>query len=302
MTAGPHDSPSPCLVPPGLGKTLQTISLLGYLKESRGISGPHLIITPKSTLSNWYNECRRWCPSLVVVKFQGDKATRAKVKEQHFDVEPQFDVCLTTYESVIQEQGAQPGRAPNQTAQPRHPPSKTAPCTVSSACSLHSQARVALPHYRRGAPHQEREVCPIDARPPLHDSLSAAHYRHAAAKRLARTVGDAQLSAARHLRRCAPPLTAAADIACCFCLLCCSGCHPTEPPTTPALAQILIHSTHGSTLGPRAALAAAAATAPRVTLLTFSPNSTRFSALSSSAASRRMWRRTSLQNGRSSSS
>jgi SWI/SNF-related matrix-associated actin-dependent regulator of chromatin subfamily A member 5 len=40
----------------GLGKTLQTISLLGYLKESKGISGPHLIITPKSTLTNWANE------------------------------------------------------------------------------------------------------------------------------------------------------------------------------------------------------------------------------------------------------
>jgi len=37
----------------GLGKTLQTISLLGYLKQSRGVNGPHLVITPKSTLSNW---------------------------------------------------------------------------------------------------------------------------------------------------------------------------------------------------------------------------------------------------------
>ena len=88
----------------GLGKTLQTISLLGYLKESKGISGPHLIITPKSTLTNWANECARWCPSLRVIRFQGDKAARAKVKAEHFDVEPQFDVCLTTYESVIQEQ------------------------------------------------------------------------------------------------------------------------------------------------------------------------------------------------------
>ena len=71
----------------GLGKTLQTISLLGYLKESRAISGPHLVITPKSTLTNWANECARWCPSLKVIKFHGDKATRAKIRADNFDVE-----------------------------------------------------------------------------------------------------------------------------------------------------------------------------------------------------------------------
>ena len=48
----------------GLGKTLQTISLLGYLAEFRGIKGPHLVIVPKSTLHNWMNEFEKWCPSL----------------------------------------------------------------------------------------------------------------------------------------------------------------------------------------------------------------------------------------------
>ena len=37
----------------GLGKTLQTISLLGYLAEQRAITGPHIVIVPKSTLGNW---------------------------------------------------------------------------------------------------------------------------------------------------------------------------------------------------------------------------------------------------------
>jgi SWI/SNF-related matrix-associated actin-dependent regulator of chromatin subfamily A member 5 len=90
----------------GLGKTLQTISLLGYLKEARSIAGPHLIIVPKSTLTNWANECARWCPSLVVIRFQGDKHARAKLREKHFDNAPEFDVCLTTYETVIQEKSA----------------------------------------------------------------------------------------------------------------------------------------------------------------------------------------------------
>ena len=48
----------------GLGKTLQSISLLAYLKESKGIDGPHLVIAPKSTISNWQREVERWCPLL----------------------------------------------------------------------------------------------------------------------------------------------------------------------------------------------------------------------------------------------
>ena len=90
----------------GLGKTLQTISLLGYLKESRGVAGPHLIITPKSTLTNWGNECARWCPSLKVIRYHGDPKTRLKIKEQYFDVKGEFDVCLTTYESAIAEKAS----------------------------------------------------------------------------------------------------------------------------------------------------------------------------------------------------
>ncbi len=34
----------------GLGKTMQSISLLGWLSESSGVTGPHLILVPKSTL------------------------------------------------------------------------------------------------------------------------------------------------------------------------------------------------------------------------------------------------------------
>jgi SWI/SNF-related matrix-associated actin-dependent regulator of chromatin subfamily A member 5 len=52
----------------GLGKTLQTISMLAYLQEARGISGPHIVITPKSTVSNWMRELKRWCPSLRALK------------------------------------------------------------------------------------------------------------------------------------------------------------------------------------------------------------------------------------------
>ena len=60
----------------GLGKTLQTISLLGYLHEYRGIHGPHMVIVPKSTLHNWINEFRKWCPIIRAVKFHGTQEER----------------------------------------------------------------------------------------------------------------------------------------------------------------------------------------------------------------------------------
>lgn len=64
----------------GLGKTLQTISLLGYLQEFRGITGPHMVVAPKSTLGNWMNEIKRFCPVLRAVKFLGNPDERVSVK------------------------------------------------------------------------------------------------------------------------------------------------------------------------------------------------------------------------------
>lgn len=40
----------------GLGKTIQTISLIAYLIEFKSIKRPFLIITPKSTVPNWLKE------------------------------------------------------------------------------------------------------------------------------------------------------------------------------------------------------------------------------------------------------
>ena len=59
----------------GLGKTIQTIGLIAKLRED-GWNGPHLITAPLSTLSNWISEFRKWCPSVPVVLYHGDPATR----------------------------------------------------------------------------------------------------------------------------------------------------------------------------------------------------------------------------------
>ena len=47
------------------GKTLQSISLLAYLHETRGVTGPHICIVPKSVVNNWCRELRKWCPTRV---------------------------------------------------------------------------------------------------------------------------------------------------------------------------------------------------------------------------------------------
>ncbi|RHY03051.1 hypothetical protein DYB36_007935, partial [Aphanomyces astaci] len=90
----------------GLGKTLQTISVLGYFKEFQNISGPHLVLVPKSTLSNWLNEFNRWCPSLRAIKFHGDKVERDRVVDQLLCPglaadKRKFDVCVTTFEMCL---------------------------------------------------------------------------------------------------------------------------------------------------------------------------------------------------------
>jgi len=86
----------------GLGKTLQSISILGYLQHYQKISGPHLIIVPKSTLQNWANEFGRWCPSLRVVMLNGTKDERATFIKDVVN-RGDWDCLLTTYEQVIAE-------------------------------------------------------------------------------------------------------------------------------------------------------------------------------------------------------
>lgn len=86
----------------GLGKTLEAISLLGFLKQyynysyfmfppnEQYIRGPHLILVPKSTLGNWMNEIRTWCPSLRPIKLHGDKEERQAFIKDNINVYRMF--------------------------------------------------------------------------------------------------------------------------------------------------------------------------------------------------------------------
>lgn len=68
-----------CVCVQGLGKTLQTISLLGYMCLMKDVPGPHLIIVPKSTLSNWMAEFKRWCPVMEIICLIGTAEERVSL-------------------------------------------------------------------------------------------------------------------------------------------------------------------------------------------------------------------------------
>lgn len=76
--------------------------------EFKNVRGPHLVIVPKSTLSNWMNEFGRWCPSLRTIRFHGSKEERAEFIEEVLKPtrradERDWDVCVTTYEVTNME-------------------------------------------------------------------------------------------------------------------------------------------------------------------------------------------------------
>lgn len=78
----------------GLGKTLETIALLGYMGLMRDVPGPHVVIVPKSTLSNWMTEFKRWCPSLEIICLIGTADERVR---KHLGVGARIDFLCIGY-------------------------------------------------------------------------------------------------------------------------------------------------------------------------------------------------------------
>eukprot|EP00698_Gefionella_okellyi_P018911 TRINITY_DN5728_c0_g1_i1.p1 TRINITY_DN5728_c0_g1~~TRINITY_DN5728_c0_g1_i1.p1 ORF type:complete len:1195 (-),score=255.42 TRINITY_DN5728_c0_g1_i1:350-3466(-) len=84
----------------GLGKTIQTISLLAYLAETKNQPGPHLIIVPLSTMSNWTKEFATWLPSFKVIAYRGSVPARTLLAAE---MKKGFNVCITTYDFVMKD-------------------------------------------------------------------------------------------------------------------------------------------------------------------------------------------------------
>ncbi|KAF7549069.1 hypothetical protein G7046_g8460 [Stylonectria norvegica] len=95
----------------GLGKTIQTIALIALLREQESYLGPHLIVAPLSTLSNWMDEFDKWTPSIPVVMYHGTKAHREEIFKKDIMTHleggrptTKFPVVCTSYEMVLNDQ------------------------------------------------------------------------------------------------------------------------------------------------------------------------------------------------------
>ena len=86
----------------GLGKTIQTISLLSWLACEKGIWGPHLIVVPTTIIMNWEMEFKRWCPGFKILTYFGSQKER-KLKRTGWSKDNYFHVCITSYKLVIQD-------------------------------------------------------------------------------------------------------------------------------------------------------------------------------------------------------
>lgn len=85
----------------GLGKTIQTISLITFLIETKKQNGPFLVIVPLSTMPNWIMEFEKWAPAVKMISYKGTPAQR---KQSQWEIrQGQFQVLLTTYEYIIKD-------------------------------------------------------------------------------------------------------------------------------------------------------------------------------------------------------
>ncbi|KAI0165615.1 SNF2 family N-terminal domain-containing protein [Xylariaceae sp. FL1272] len=94
----------------GLGKTIQVISLVALLREQEQYFGPHLIIAPLSTLSNWQKEFQKWTPKIPFCLYHGNIQKRQdifrnEVMKHYQKGRPtqHFPVVCTSYEMVLRD-------------------------------------------------------------------------------------------------------------------------------------------------------------------------------------------------------
>lgn len=87
----------------GLGKTIQTIALLAHLACEHEVWGPHLVIVPTSVMLNWEMEFKKWCPGFKILTYYGTQEER-KRKRYGWKTEDSWNVCITSYQLVIQDQ------------------------------------------------------------------------------------------------------------------------------------------------------------------------------------------------------
>lgn len=97
----------------GLGKTIQSISLLAHLAERQNNWGPFLIVTPASTLHNWQQEFSRFVPALRIIPYWGSVQDRKVLRSTCMPYwtgkkvvtrDTPFHVMITSYQLIVSDE------------------------------------------------------------------------------------------------------------------------------------------------------------------------------------------------------
>ena len=78
------------------------MALIGYLWETKGNRGPHLIIVPNAVMVNWRSELRLWLPGVDVVYYVGHRPDRERLFTDRV-ASGAFNVLVTTYEFIMKD-------------------------------------------------------------------------------------------------------------------------------------------------------------------------------------------------------
>ena len=91
----------------GLGKTIQTISLLAYLAVRREIWGPHLVVVPTSVMLNWEMEFKKFLPGFKILTYYGDINERKRKRMGWRNTgKDMYNVVITSYQLILQDAAA----------------------------------------------------------------------------------------------------------------------------------------------------------------------------------------------------
>ena len=90
----------------GLGKTVQTVAFMNWLRHDRHQQGPFIVVVPLSTMPSWAETFDNWTPDINYVVYNGNETARNIIKENELLVngnihKAKFHVLLTTYEYIL---------------------------------------------------------------------------------------------------------------------------------------------------------------------------------------------------------
>ena len=90
----------------GLGKTVQTVAFMNWLRHDRQQQGPFIVVVPLSTMPSWAETLDNWTPDMDYVVYNGNETARSTIRDYELTSlgstrKARFNVLLTTYEYIL---------------------------------------------------------------------------------------------------------------------------------------------------------------------------------------------------------